>query len=262
MERYRQYSPVLISDFEVITWHHPVHNHNHYELIYIKKGTGSHIINDVAITYEAGAIFLLGPEERHYFEIEQPTRFVYLKFTDIYLHQVEHEYNSWIHQLEYLIKNREARTTRFNLKGDDKNTIDQLFNVVTSLNKSLGQNEQLLWMQIMSIAVVLKRNLPEIISSSGQSRDMQTVFCYIHENIYKPEQLKAESMAKHFNTTKDYIGPYFKRNTGTSLRNYITDYRTGLIRKRIDSGNYTLKQIAAEFGLSDESHVSKLIKNK
>jgi YesN/AraC family two-component response regulator len=260
MKRYRQFQPILISDFEVAEWRHPVHNHNHYELIYIKQGAGSHHINQGAIDYRQGNIFLLGPEEEHYFTIRQPTRFIYLKFTDLYLHQQGSGEYQEVQQLEYLLRSREARLSKFTLTPEDQHTVDQLFNVLISLKQDILRNEPLIWLQVMGLSVLLKRNLPEIIASSQQSKDMQAMFCYIHEHIYTPGKLKASVMADRFNTTADYIGPYFKRNAGVTLRDYIRDYRQSLIRKRIESGRYSLKQIAAEFGLTDESHVSKLLK--
>jgi len=44
------------------------------------------------------------------------------------------------------------------------------------------------------------------------------------------------------------------------LRDYIHDYRKVLIGRRIDSGKFSLKEIAADFGLTDESHVKKVMK--
>jgi len=58
MKRYRQFQPVIISSFEVKKWPHPVHNHNHYELIYIKKGSGNHYLNKEIITYTQGNAFI------------------------------------------------------------------------------------------------------------------------------------------------------------------------------------------------------------
>ena len=61
MKRYRQIAPVVISDFTVEEWHHPVHNHNHHELIYIKSGKGWHTIDGgPAGTVMTGALALLG----------------------------------------------------------------------------------------------------------------------------------------------------------------------------------------------------------
>jgi len=262
MKRYKQFEPVVISDFEVSEWHHPVHNHNHYELIYIKGGSGKHVINLLPARYGKGDVFLLGPEEEHYFEIEQKSHFVYLKFTDLYIHKEEGIFSSGIRHLEYLIKSRETHLSGFNFTGDDQTTVDRLFNVIISLKKDMLRNEQLIWMQVLTLAHILQRNMPEIKSNEHRTKDMQAVFCYIHKYIYKPERLKAKVMADHFKFTKDYIGPYFKKNTGITIRDYISDYRKSLIRQRMNSGRFGLKQIAAEFGLTDESHVSKLLRNK
>lgn len=259
MKRYRQYQPVLISDFEVAEWHHPVHRHNHYELIYIKKGRGTHVINQVTHPYQAGNVFLLGPEDDHYFEIRTSTRFVYLKFTDPYLHKDLSGTNYSWQKLEYLIKSRETHAAGFILTPEDQHTVDQLFNVVIALKHDTTHNEQLIWLQLLAIAAILQRNMPELKTAGNRSKDMQAVFCYLHKHIYTPEKLRASVIATNFNTTADYIGPYFKRNTGITLRDYIRDYRKVLINQRITSGKYSLKEIAAEFGLTDESHVKKIV---
>lgn len=262
MKRYRQFQPVIISDFEITNWEHPVHNHNHYELIYIKKGNGLHHLNKGILYYKPGDLFLLGPEDEHSFEIKESTRFIFLKFTDFYLHGEEKVKDQWVHEMEYLIKNREIVLSGFELNTTDQLIINHIYEVIISLKPDLQTNERLIWLQIMAIAAILRRNLPEITAQKKKSKEMEAVFAYIHEHIYTPGQLKAQVMATHFHTTPDYIGPYFKRNTGITLRDYIGDYRRTLIQKRMTSGNYSLKQIAVEFGLTDESHVSKLLKTK
>jgi AraC family L-rhamnose operon regulatory protein RhaS len=259
-KRYKQFEPVVISDFEESEWQHPIHKHNHYELIHIKQGSGKHIINSNEITYATGDVFLLGPEEEHYFEITEKTRFIYLKFTDVYIHQSDAVTFDKVQHLEYLIKSRETHHSGFNLSDNDQHTINLLFDVIVSLKNDMLRNEQLIWIQVLVLANILQRNMPEISISANRSRDIQAVYCYIHKHIYSPENLKAEVMARHFRFTSDYIGPYFKRNTGMTLRKYIGEYRNSLIRRRLDSDRYTLKQIAIEFGLTDESHVSKMLK--
>ncbi|HAT91477.1 MAG TPA: AraC family transcriptional regulator, partial [Sphingobacterium sp.] len=51
-----------------------------------------------------------------------------------------------------------------------------------------------------------------------------------------------------------------KKNFGSSLRAYINTYRIELIENRLKSKDYTLKQIAAELGFTDESHLSHFYK--
>jgi AraC-like DNA-binding protein len=260
MKRYRQFEPILISAFEVEQWHHPVHTHNHYELIYIKNGSGVHHINQLAVIYQQGDIFLLGPAEEHYFEIEHKTRFIYLKFTDLYMQGGHDAWHHTVKELEYLVHNRESHLSGFKLTPHDQLLAAQIFNLIELMKAETSLNERLVWQQLISLSVILKRNLPGAAAGQAGENKMEAMFSYIHENIYTPDKLKSEVMAANFNTTINYIGPYFKRNAGTSLRAYIKTYRHALISKRIQTGNYSLKQIAAEFGLTDESHVHKLMK--
>lgn len=256
MKRYKQFQPLLIERFEADTWTHPAHQHNHYELIYIQKGEGRHLINENRIPYQSGDLFLLGPDEKHEFEITKTTTFVYIKFTDAYIHQVNGTYG--LQQLEYLIKSRETHTAGFQLSTADQHTAEGIINVILSLKEALMTNEPLIWLQVLSLAVLLQRNMPELQATNGRSKDMQAVFCYVHKHIYTPDKLRAAVMAAHFRMSADYIGPYFKRNTGLTLRDYIREHRKNLIEQRLHSGNYSLKAIAAEFGLTDESHVTKI----
>ncbi len=257
MQRYKQFQPLVISEFEEIVWPHLPHRHNHYELIFIKQGSGIHIINENKVPYKTGNIFLIGPDEEHYFEIENLTKFVYIKFTDVQIHQSGSSYG--MQQLEYLIKSRETHFSVFCLHAADQIIAEQIIGVIFSLKDDLFLNEQLIWFQILALAILLQRNMPELKITINRSRDMQAVFCYLHKHIYTPEKLRSPVIAAQFNTTADYVGPYFKRNTGITLRAYINSYRKSLIKQRLKSGNQNLKQIAAEFGLTDESHVRKIL---
>ncbi|GGH08796.1 AraC family ligand binding domain-containing protein [Pedobacter zeae] len=259
IKRYVQFQPIVISAFEISKWHHPVHRHNHYELIYIKSGSGQHIVNEIPIDYEGGHLFLIGPEDEHHFKIDKRTHFIYIKFTGIYIHQKENN-SAGLQHLEYLIKSRETHFPGFNFTADDQLIVEHIIALILSLNNNILQNEALIWSQILMLSIIMQRNMPEIKVSTNRSKDIQAIFCYLHKNIYQPKNLKASIMASHFRLSADYIGPYFKRNTGITLRQYIHDYRNHLIRQRIASGRFGLKQVAAEFGLVDESHVSKLMR--
>lgn len=250
MKRYRQFQPIVISAFEVSKWHHPVHSHNHYEMIYIKKGKGIHHINHMAVSYKQGDIFLLGPEEEHYFEIQDSTRFIYLKFTDLYIREGPDSPHHAVKEMEYLIHNREAHLTGFRLTAHDRLLSDQIFSLIEILKMESGLNERLIWQQVISLSVILKRNLHEFMPNENADNQIEAMFAYIHANIYAPEKLRSAVMAVRFNTTANYIGPYFKRSAGVSLRSYVQSYRHMLITKRIQSGNYSLKQIANEVWLN------------
>lgn len=221
---------------------------------------GTHIINQISNAYQDGDIFLLGPEDEHYFEIVNSTHFLFVKFTDPYLYKDYSGSTILQQKLEYLIKSRETHLSGFKLHPEDSISAEQIFTVISTLKEDILHNEELIWMQVLSLALILQRNMPELKLIATRSRNIQAMFCYLHKHIYTPEKLKATNLAMHFNTTADYIGPYFKRNAGITLRDYIREYRKVLIEQRTLSGKYSLKEIASQFGLTDESHVAKILK--
>ncbi|WP_256010270.1 helix-turn-helix domain-containing protein [Desertivirga xinjiangensis] len=88
----------------------------------------------------------------------------------------------------------------------------------------------------------------------------QEILDYIHQNIYDPQKCQIGNIARKFNTAASYFSDYFKRNFDISYRAYLDQYWIGLIESRIKSGRLNMKQIAAEFGFSDESHFSNYFK--
>ena len=210
--------------------------------------------------YCKNALFLIGPDEEHFFTISSTTKFVFIKFTDVHIREVLPGAFAGLQHLEYLMKSKETHLSGFNLNKPDRAAAAAIINVILLMKVDMLVNEQLIWQQVLSLASLLQRNMPELKITRDRSRNMQAVFCYLHKHVYTPAKLRAPEIARQFNTTPDYIGPYFKRNTGITLREYISTYRKGLIKQRLDSGNFSLKQIAGEFGLTDESHVSKILK--
>lgn len=85
MERYVQFEPFIIEDFETDHWNHPKHRHNHFEIIFIMHGSGNHIVDEHEMDYQSGDLFLLRPEDYHEFKVAETTRFIYFKFTQLYV---------------------------------------------------------------------------------------------------------------------------------------------------------------------------------
>ncbi|GAB3800610.1 AraC family transcriptional regulator [Spirosoma humi] len=260
MKRYKQFQPLVVDEVEATEWAHPIHRHNHYELIYIRQGSGTHYIQENSLPYVKGDWFLVGPDDDHHFVLAETTQFLFIKFTDVYIHQVSSDMSWFLRHLEYLMKSRETHWSTFRLSAADQCSAAYVVEVIRWLRQDMLANERLIWLQVLTIASLLQRNMPALQPTRCYSRDLQAVFCYIHKYIYSPEKLKAAVMAAHFHTTADYIGPYFKRNTGTTLRAYVGKYRKMLIEQRLASGNYSLKQVAADFDLTDESHVRKVLR--
>lgn len=260
MRRYKQFHPIIISDFSVSEWPHPPHNHNHYELIYIKAGKGTHLLNNNALPYQKGDLFLLGPDDWHIFEIKLKTHFSYLKFTDNFFLPEQSLLKEDIRQrLEVFFKNPEIRQQHIHLSEKNKQIVKAIFELLPLMKEDESNYASLLEFQLLSLLEVLKPSLP-IYAESKQFSNMELILNYIHEHIYYPDKLRLSNLASLIHTTPTYIGKYFYRNVGCSIREYTFKYKHELIKRRIQSGNYRMKEIANEFNFVDESHLQKFLK--
>ncbi|WP_256010269.1 AraC family ligand binding domain-containing protein [Desertivirga xinjiangensis] len=84
MSTMRQFDPLVVNDYVTDIYQFAPHRHTYYELIYIFKGNGTHLLNNNQFHYQAGDLFLMAPDDHHHFEVKQATRFIVIKFTEHY----------------------------------------------------------------------------------------------------------------------------------------------------------------------------------
>jgi AraC-like DNA-binding protein len=266
MKKLNQFDTLVIDEFEEDQYHLPRHSHTYYEIIYIIKGSGIHQLNKNLIPYQAGDLFVLSTDDEHYFDIQERTRFFFIKFTDTYFNSNK----KWSCD-EFLLNSPENfmrdKSLKENvLKLDEtcatilKNTIDNIraYNKKASISTS-----PIAFYQILSIFGLIKESLhQQNIKFAASGIDNDQIISYIHQNIYKPKLVQIKTIAQHFNISQSYFGSYFKRNFSISYREYCNKLRTQLIEKRILNKQLSLKQIAYEFGFTDESHLSNYFKKQ
>ena len=264
MKRYLLHSPFSIYRFETDVWVHSVHNHSYFEIIFISKGFGVHNINGNAFRYEAGDVFLLGPEDFHNFSIEETTEFCFVRFNDTIHSSLIEEKGNLITQLvnSLLYTASQSRGTIVNDKLE-KTKLFGLLAILESENESDTSKyfDMLRTSLLQSILVILARNLLSQNTSNNSNDDVvERLLMYVKKHIYEPEKLTIAHLAEVFNYAPDYVSIYFKRHYGESLKQYITKYKMKLIEIRLLYSQLTVAQIADEFGYLDESHFCKQFK--
>lgn len=266
MKKLNQFDSLLLDEFEEDQYHLPRHSHTYYEIIYIIKGSGIHQLNNTLISYHSGDLFVISPDDEHYFDIKKTTRFFFIKFTDTYFNS-----NKKLSCDEFLLNTPENFMRDKSLKENVlkldkscanilKNTIDNIrtYNCKTNISSS-----PIVFYQILSIFGLIKESLQkQNIKISGLGIDNDQIISYIHQNIYKPKLVQIKTISDHFNISESYFGAYFKRSFALSYREYCNKLRTQLIEKRILNKQLSMKQIAHEFGFTDESHLSNYFKKQ
>lgn len=266
MKRYTQFHELVVNDFETDSWEHPVHKHNHFELIFIDKGSGNHHLNQNLIPYEAGHLYLLGPEDEHEFIVEKRTRFIYFKFTKFYLDTTDIDHpTQWNKDIDLILKSTQRQRGNLINHEEDITSVKSLMDLIVK-EYQCGEllNKKIIFQYFKALILILKRNQSPI----GYRRNKTTIpstlenlLEYIELNIYNPKMLTQKQIAKNFHISPNYIGAYFKNHFGTSLKKYIQEYRYNLLEQRIKSGQTSTKQLSYDFGFTDESHLHRFVKS-
>ena len=159
MKRLRQFEPFIISDFEVDLYPLPRHNHTYYEIIYIYSGSGMHYLNKNNFTYQQGDLFLLTPEDNHYFVVEQKTRFVFLKFTDSFFYNQRHVSPGFFdREVEPVMRNKFLQEIKTELTGQDKIFLKSIIDNVTVItDPSADETAAIIFYQLLSIIEMVKK---------------------------------------------------------------------------------------------------------
>ncbi|MEO1513729.1 MAG: AraC family transcriptional regulator [Bacteroidota bacterium] len=269
MQVIEAYKPFEIQEIELSEWRQRPVKNNFFELVVIKEGEGTQCINYNEYPYQKGSLFLLPPLKCHSFQIVEPSRFVFLKFTsDFFQASARDSVNQyeWFKEAAYILSNYNQ------LPGDvihselDRQHIYTLIDLILKENQNYGLSSASLIKSLMtSILEILLRNTKqstfyELETSIHQDERITRLLTYINEHINEPHLLKVEQLAKTFLLSPTYLSEFFRKKVQISLREYIIKAKLKLVEIRLLNSNYTLTEIANELSFTDVSHLSKTFK--
>ena len=267
MRRYLQYEPFDIYLFQTDEWQHPVHTHSYFEIIFIRSGRGRHCINGNTFAYSAGDVFLLGPADYHYFEIQETTAFCYIRFTEAFIKdQTQTKSSNWQRTIDFLLNTPYQAGGSIVTEKAEQEKLEHLLTVLL-LEYSCREADsyELIMNGIMkAILGMLARNLvqqqPTSLVEAKKPQLIQDILLYIRQYILQPDLLRLEQLSARFNFSPGYLSVYFKKETGESLQGYILKYKLKQIQNRLLFSDLSISQITHEFGFTDASHLNKLFK--
>ena len=239
------------------------HQHSFFELVFILEGKGIQCINENSFRYHANHMFLLTPGDCHRFDIEETTRFFFLRFTDIYIKNSGFSSN-YIGQLEFILQNANHQPGCILKNQSDKLLVRAMVEAIILEEENRDvYNQELVAQLVNTLIVVVARNiakyLPETVTEYSEERILK-ILQYIQSNVYEPANLRAEVISKHFGMSEHYLGKYFKKHTDESLQQYIGKYRLTLIEHRLKHSDVRVNEIAYTLGFTDESHLNKFFR--
>ena len=235
------------------------HTHSFFELVYIVAGSGTQVINGQRHPYREGDLFLLTPNDDHFFDIVQQSRFFFIRFNNGILHTGEDA--TIARRLEELLEIAREEPSCLLKEDRDREAVRRMIDLLIHehLNEGLYQTA-LIRHLVESLLLLVARNITEAAAGKvgeGSDEKVLAILGYIQANIYFPDSLRASALAARFGMAEVYFGRYFKRHSGESLQQYIFQYKLKLIENRLLRSSMRVKEIADEFGFTDKSHLNR-----
>jgi AraC-like DNA-binding protein len=259
------YLPFEVDFKELEQFPKTIRKNNFFELIYVVDGTGIQIINNNKFQYRKGNLFLVTPQDVHSFEISTVTKFFFLRFNEYYVKaNSQNRESETVLRMEYILQNASHRPGCILKNKIDKPLIASLIeSIINEQSNQQIYHQKIIEQIVNAIITVVARNialkLPKNIKETTGEMVLE-ILHYIQENIYDPKQLKANIISEHFNISLHYLGKYFKKQTGETLQEYISNYKLRLIEARLLNSDMRINEIADELHFSDESHLNKVFR--
>lgn len=261
MEIKNLYRPYELELLETDSYTAKPHRNTFFEMVFTLQGKGIQIINGHELPYTSDKFFLIFPEDQHGFEVQELTRFYFIRFTSSYL---KTQSDQWVKKMEYIFHNHNHLPGCILKTVTDKPLVRAMIEaLIRETSNTYPQHKEVLEQVMNTIITIAARNITlqqhaDIIKQP--SATTLPLLNYIHEYIYQPDRLKVESIASCFNFSPNYISEYFKKIAGESLQQYITSYKLKLIETRLQYTDKRMSEIAYEFGFTDESHLNRIFK--
>ncbi|MCW3464445.1 AraC family transcriptional regulator [Chitinophaga nivalis] len=263
------YRPFEMVQADLESWSNQPMTYHFFEIIHIQEGSGIRVVNQNRFPYRKGSVFLFTPRDCRGFEVTTPTRFISVRFSDLFVGQCtataeRARIGEWLKQLEYLFFNHNKQEELLiKQPGDCKMIASLMSNMLTEYEQKPAYYESNLQYFVTLLLNIVARNVSGD-SSRNEKTDSEPLISrmvtHIKQQIYYPQELKLEFLATKFNLSANYVGEYFKKQTGESLQQFIICYKLNLVELRVSYSDLTIGEIAYELGFTDESHLSRLFK--
>lgn len=262
------FDPIHITEHLLIDDVFSIQPKAHLTIVYIQKGKGMSRYEDHKVPFKKGKLFIIPFDTPYSFEskdgqilvIECPQSFI----TQIRTEADRIETCDNINKLTYITHNYHTKAGCVFQSEEDAVFAEQLLLSIQREHNNHTQDYLIIRQCISILLNLVARNLIlhdyEQVNENRKAQDIMKMITYIQQHIGHKEKLTLEALASEFSISKNYLGEYFKKQTGISLQDYILDYKLKLVETRLKYSNTRLKEIAFELGFNDESHLSKLFK--
>lgn len=238
------------------------HYHDFFKVLIFISGNVNYHIEGKSYSLKDYDIVLINPSEIH-----RPVIHDYAPYERIIIYLSQDFFNSYKEKgfdLSYCFKR--VKETNSNIISFNKKS-NKLYNEISNLRDSFNNNDSLneLYKKVIFIKFMillnnyLNNNTMAISTESTSNKKILEVLSYINNNL--SSNINIDNISSKFYINKSYLMHLFKKETGYTIIQYITEKRLFRARNLILNG-YSLTDACFNCGFKNYSTFFRSFKNK
>lgn len=259
------FQPIKIENFQTDSIECAPQSNAFFELVFVKSGAGSRLVNNFSIPFEQGDLFLHLPDEVNSISLKEQSTLHFIKFQKVFFdkqHQKAFEIKQWFNKIEFILSGSNNQKKSIINIEEDKHAVRKLVDLILEeYHKTKGYHKLNTKALLFVLLNITARNIlndnPTDGSGNNQNDKKTDLLNYINYHILDADKITIENLSKQFAISHNYFSEYFKKTFGTSFKQYILEYKVKLAESKLKYTNLTLSEIAAELGFTDVNHFNK-----
>lgn len=239
------------------------HKHDFYEIAYITKGAGTHIINGNSHHIEKGYLLLIGPENVHNYYSDKNLEWINILFKkELIVNNSFTKDTNPVGELNFILNDFfkiNLKSTEINISAPNmENNINEM--LIEYRDKKDGYQDILYGYLRIILAKIYRTNLQQeegVIYNTGLKYQ---VLNYLLNNSLN--NLNISKISTMMIVSPRYFQTLFKKETGESVTSFIRRYKIEKACDYLRETNYTISKIMELVDMNDTKNFFKTFKNQ
>ena len=264
------YFPVIVKSLDKIhdtSWSMEESIHDHYEMVYIKRGTALFCISGEDVNLAPHNIVIIKPKQWHKFEVKTSScEFIVLSFTFDKNKDVDPKLSERLGLEDFIDNIKELDQKPYmTLKPGPGNEISGVLRrILRERDKQREWSDFLIYLLVLELFVHISRTIKQEWEENTRYRslnlkeNLNLARDYILLNYDK--DITLSDVAKYVYLSDSYFAHSFKDQFGTSPKNYILKARIEASKEILAKTDLKVGDIAAQVGFLSQQRFNDIFK--
>jgi AraC-like DNA-binding protein len=214
-----------------------------YILHFVVKGKVHCQIDGIRVEFSAGQGFMVSPPSTVIYisDIVDPWECYFVSFNGTESEELMHNFGI------------DKENLAFSFQGPDI-----IRNIYQKLVDLFGMQSNNIYSYLGNLFIIFS------LINSNKKADIETMVDKIKEYIHMfyMIDISVEKISKYFKLNRSYLFRIFKQNTGTSIIQYIVDYRISRAKNLLMIDQMNITEVSYSCGFGSSSHFASVFKEK